>query len=124
MNRLPLLSGSHHSFLRFKCPRCSHVAKHAPYADVGFKHYVICPACHASYLMRGSFFGGLMFVLVALAPLLIVTAVFLPAVQRGEIAPLLVIVIAAAVTLPLVLFARTYLARRFLHYEYVGRSAT
>ena len=65
-----------------------------------------------------------MFVLVALAPLLIVTAAFWPAVHRGEIAPLLVIAIAAAVALPFVLFARTYLARRFLRYEYVGRSAT
>lgn len=124
MNHVPSSSGSRHWFLRFKCPRCSHVAKHTPYADVGFRHYVICPECHASYLVRSGFLATLVFALVVLSPLLIAVAAFSAAVQRGEITPLMVIVIAAAVVLPLALFARPYLARRFLRYEYVGRSAT
>jgi hypothetical protein len=99
------------------------VAKHTPCVDVGFKHFVICPECHASYLVRNGFLGALAFAFVVISPLLIAVAVLSEPVRRGEITPLTVIVIAAAVTLPLAVVA-TYVARRFWRYEYVGRSAT
>jgi uncharacterized C2H2 Zn-finger protein len=108
-------------FLYFRCPRCSHIARHAPRDAKGL---LLCPACHSRYAVRGGPLFGSLLGTTAAVPYLIVGGVLWPQLARAALDPLWVFIIATPLVLPVMLVAKRYLARYVLRYEYVGRAAS
>lgn len=109
----------------FACPRCKAMSARTLAADRGLMTFRQCPSCRSCFIVRRTWLSALALVVIAmLIPALLMEILLVPLVLEGELSPLVVLAIFAAVSLPLVFLLRVPLARRLLRFEYVGRHAT